>query len=1066
MKKIFACVLALCVAAAMLGTSLRVSNRDAAAEAVLEEAAVTEPATAGDTGAGDTGAATVDTSAATGDTGAATGDTGTGDTGAAAGDTGTGDTGTAAGDTGTATGDTGTGDTGTAAGDAGESTGVEAGAGDSGTADAGTGDTQAGEADAGETVTDGSAEPDPTGDEAVTDGTEDTGETTDGDQAVAEDEGLVEPAEEELAVLPEADVGSGPAWIQEGAHRHYGELGELLPMAMGSGVAVVLCTASVIELTGYSVDSLRGVSFGVDRDALGGYASGRSVIVSKLNPSGDSKSGVVFVWVGYPESAPTGGDALGEELDLSDEEDVLETEIMVRAENYVAEEACAPVFTLVACPALGEGVTYAVQVNGGAAQSIAGDSYAPTASGEYRFAVLDAGGTLLAQSIPYTVNFAARETAPVATPDEEEGETADTGETDVGDTLLTQEAQEGEVSLAEAVGEEPTPELTVRAYDYTEGVSTGTTPVFALSGAPAEGGYSYGVSVNGGSVVPLLTDQYAPTSSGEFTFVFFLLDADGQTVGQSTSYHVILDYAEAEQTGEAWMASGDGKVFGTLGSLLRAAGGSGTVYLLTTSVLAVSSSALDGVKVAPDPDLYGSDYGVVTSAVSPDGERAEGITYVWLGVDVDAMAFLMASAFSAPTFTIDAVSIGGKALASGMWVNGKAAVTFTVTDTDVNTYTYEISLDGGVTFQAFGEGGKLGKLSTPPTSGSSYALVFRLTAVSDPANTVTTAPCTVNYDAESPTLLCQTGENSTLTFYAGDGYSGFGGKENNVTFNATASPISWTAKLAAQGAGVYTYSVRYSSAGVIAGGTLAVRDQAGNVTVWSTDIIISGQGGGGGGRGGSGGGGRGGSVGRTIYHAASAYTTVTAYDGVDLVVETGEMDVLTIGAQQLDLTLMPDGVQDEVLPFQAALADWGGGAGDPDTLVLTASDGETQGGACVWTFTGTVYKRLAASGVDYMVFTVGDKAVAISTAGFTGGLRYNMYRAAGLSSRAFVYTVRMSASGSVALDVTVEGQTYTLTANENSDFYYYDVYCGTLDMLNQPFGQEGTQSAAAQDRQG
>ena len=72
----------------------------------------------------------------------------------------------------------------------------------------------------------------------------------------------------------------------------------------------------------------------------------------------------------------------------------------------------------------------------------------------------------------------------------------------------------GEVPLAEAAGETAPPELTVRAYDYAEGTLSSVTPSFVLSGAPAEGGYSYGVSINGAAAVALKGDTYAETGSG------------------------------------------------------------------------------------------------------------------------------------------------------------------------------------------------------------------------------------------------------------------------------------------------------------------------------------------------------------------------------------------------------------------------------------------------------------------------------------------------------------------------------------------------------------------------
>ena len=194
--------------------------------------------------------------------------------------------------------------------------------------------------------------------------------------------------------------------------------------------------------------------------------------------------------------------------------------------------------------------------------------------------------------------------------------------------------------------------------------------------------------------------------------------------------------------------------------------------------------------------------------------------------------------------------------------------------------------------------------------------------------------------------------------------------------------------------------------------------------------------------------------------------SVTIYGGVDLVVETGEMNTLTIGETQLPLNLTVDGHADTDAPFTASLLTWNGQSTDTeetqtDTLVLTSADSTAADGTYVWSFSGSVYKQLSASGINYMVFKVGQQAVALSTAGFAAGVRYNLYRMAGLASKAFDYAVTMDAQGGFSLSVTVEGQTYALTADQQSEFYYYNVLSGTVDMLTRPFGQADGQSNAA-----
>jgi len=921
----------------------------------------------------------------------------------------------------------------------------------------------------------------------ATDSTDIPATTDDSAAATVEPDATDAVVTAEPTAVVEPDVGTGPAWVVEGAHRRYGELDELLPIAMVNKQTIYLCSASLIELSGYTVDELRTVSFGLDEGALGEeFCDGRTVIVSTISPSEKTKDNTVFIWVGRPSEVPSPEKVLGDTVEINtDESAQLETEIMVQTADYTTDAACAPTFTLTAYPEMSEGMTFAVIVNDGDPQAIVGNTYAPTADGVYRFAVLDAEGTLKARSIEYSVTYSAPEATEEATTAEASTEPTVEPTTEPEEALLTQMDILSSVELAatETSVEEATPELSVRTYSYVENSLSDQTPSFELSGAPDEGGYYYGISINGSAIYQMRDNLYAVTKSGDYTLLFYLLDADGNTVSQSGEYHVIVDYSQAEQDSEAWMSSGEVKLYGTLSSLLRQADSGSTIYLLTSGVIALTdTSKLASVNLAADPTTYGEDYGVVISDNSPDGDSAEGTTYVWVGVDVSDMQLALFSTLLAPTFTIDSVSIGSRTLSDGMWVNGSDGITFSVTDTVVgNTYTYEVSTDGGVTFTGFSNGGSLGGLGL--SSGTTYNIVFRLTGADDASNVVTAA-YSLKYDNEAPVLICKAGTDNTLSFYAGDSISGFG-SDNNVTFNATASPISWSALLTYYGQNVYTYSVQYKGAGTIAAGTLAVRDIANNVAVWGKDIVInSGTGGGGSMSGGgiaSGGAAGGTTTTRTVYHSASTYTTVTAYNGVELAVENGTMNTLTIGDQQLDLSLKLDGttLADGTEPsFKADFVDWKGGSGtvttdavsddaSVDTLVLTAADATLENGDYCWTFDGSVYKKLAASGIDYLVLNVGDNATALSTAGFAAGIRYNMYRAAGLASKAFVYTVRMNAStGSVQIQVAVSGDTYTLTTDQTSEFYYYDVYTGTMDMLNRPFGQEGVQGTAADGRQG
>jgi len=434
---------------------------------------------------------------------------------------------------------------------------------------------------------------------------------------------------------------------------------------------------------------------------------------------------------------------------------------------------------------------------------------------------------------------------------------------------------------------------------------------------------------------------------------------------------------------------------------------------------------------------------------------------------------------SGSTITAFKAKIGDSELTDGMWINGTEPITFEVEDTVApNTYTYQVSIDG-VNFSAFTEGDAL----TLESSSIFFTVYFRAVGADNPVDNVKTISYPLYYDDESPVLLCEASTESRLTFYAGDSFSGFytdGDEEHrNVSFDGGAT---WMASLSLYGQNVYTYAVQYSGAGTIPAGTLAVRDKAGNIAIWGEDITITGSGGGGTGTGtGSGGsysGSSGGTTSRTVYYASSTYDTVTPYGGVDLVVETGTMQTLVIGDQDLGLTLYVGGgapAGDVQSTFSAGFTGWNTSEAATtdaqedttvDTLVLTASDASTgeEGYEYRWTFDGSVYKKLAASGIDYLVFSADDQVTALSTAGFTAGIRYNMYRAAGLASKSFVYAISMGDSG-LQVQVTVDGDTYTLTDDENGDFYYYDLYTGTMDMLQLPFGQESDGNAASANGQ-
>lgn len=202
---------------------------------------------------------------------------------------------------------------------------------------------------------------------------------------------------------------------------------------------------------------------------------------------------------------------------------------------------------------------------------------------------------------------------------------------------------------------------------------------------------------------------------------------------------------------------------------------------------------------------------------------------------------------------------------------------------------------------------------------------------------------------------------------------------------------------------------------------------------------------------------------RSVSHAKSSTKLISAYNGVDLVLGGDSMSQLTVGDDMLDLSLYASETdRDEASTFTAQFVSWSPesayieGAGNTDTLLLTP-DSASASDSYTWVFSGTVYKKLAASGIEYMVMQAGDNSLAVSTSGFSGGTRYAMYRSSGMVSKDFTYAVTMdAASGAFQMDVTVDGTTYRMSDDQDSDFYYYDVYSTQNGGMN-TLAREGTE---------
>lgn len=842
-------------------------------------------------------------------------------------------------------------------------------------------------------------------------------------------------------------AANGPAYYLEGETRRYGELAELIPLAQALGQPVYLASAKVYELPGWTLEQASDLALALDTTVF--PEENRVVMLSETNPAGNSAENTVYLWVGFKlpvEEGSNGGES----------QEILEMELQVTPQNYDESNPCTPTFTLAAIPELTQGQTYGVEMDGVQAQPLEGNTYTPDASGSYRFVVLDEAGEVLARSRAWAVTLSSgADTVPTATPTAEPtveptatptaepaANSTPTAEPDVEPTATptAEPAVEPTATPTSEIAPVPTeqpevlpePELLVAAVDYTPDTLSDAAPTFILSGITGEDWY-YAVSVDDAAPMALVGDRYTATASGTYTLRFYMMDDDGQTLATSAPYTVRLDFTtESSIRKQAWMENpdGSGPVYGTLEGLLALAPEGSTIYLLTGDIIILSGGAsqLSGVQLAADPGVFAtSSCAVRVTTQSPLDGSAGLFVYVEEVTAGEETATLTLAAACDQTL-------------GGSWLT--TAPTFTLSS-DVELpqgWTWAVRYDGGAPVTL------AGNTFTAQEEGA-YTLTF---VVLDGAGQVaaSTQDVTLRLDTTPPLVQATAGANLTLTVTASDAVSGIDGL--SMDGGASWYPVT------EMGEGVWGLTFTAAQAYTFAPGTIVARDGAGNLAAYEKEVTLqSSQGRPSGGF--SGGGGSSSTV--ATVHATSDTTAVVAYDGVELVVADQPMSSLVMGETELELFLRPDERllarlgEDYQPAFTATLSNWMEDATDtPDTLVLAVSQedlAQAEDAAFTWDFNGTVYKKLAASGIDYLVLQVGDQVTALSTAGFAAGVRYTMYRAQGLSSEAFDYHVAMTEAGETTLSVTVAGETWPLTEEEGGAFYYYDVYTGTLEELAQ-----------------
>ncbi len=844
-------------------------------------------------------------------------------------------------------------------------------------------------------------------------------------------------------------AANGPAYYLEGETRRYGELAELIPLAQALGQPVYLASAKIYELPGWTLEQASDLALALDITVF--PEENRVVMLSETNPAGNSAENTVYLWVGFKlpvEEGSNGGES----------QEILEMELQVTPQNYDESNPCTPTFTLAAIPELTQGQTYGVEMDGVQAQPLEGNTYTPDASGSYRFVVLNEAGEVLARSRAWAVTLSSgADTVPTATPTAEptvEPMATPTAEPAANSTATptvepaveptatptAEPAVEPTATPTSEIAPVPTeqpevlpePELLVAAVDYTPDTLSDAAPTFILSGITGEDWY-YAVSMDDAAPMALVGDRYTATASGTYTLRFYMMDGEGQTLATSAPYTVRLDFTtESSIRKQAWMENpdGSGPVYGTLEGLLALASTGSTIYLLTGDIIILSGgvSQLSGVQLAADPGVFAtSSCAVRVTTQSPLDGSAGLFVYVEEVTAGEETAALTLQA------ACDQVL-------DGSWLT--TAPTFTISS-DVELpqgWTWAVRYDGGAPVTL------AGNTFTAQEEGA-YTLTF---VVLDGVGQVaaSTQDVTLRLDTTPPLVQATAGANLTLTVTASDGVSGIDGL--SMDGGASWYPVT------EMGEGVWGLTFTAAQAYTFAPGTIVARDGAGNLAAYEKEVTLqSSQGRPSGGF--SGGGGSSSTVATT--HTTSDTTAVVAYDGVELVVADQPMNTLVMGETELELFLRPDESllarlgEDYQPAFTATLSNWMEDASNtPDTLVLAVSQedlAQAEDAAFTWDFNGTVYKKLAASGIDYLVLQVGDQVTALSTAGFAAGVRYTMYRAQGLSSEAFDYHVAMTEAGETTLSVTVAGETWPLTEEEGGAFYYYDVYTGTLEELAQ-----------------
>ena len=539
--------------------------------------------------------------------------------------------------------------------------------------------------------------------------------------------------------------------------------------------------------------------------------------------------------------------------------------------------------------------------------------------------------------------------------------------------------------------------------------------------------------------------------------------------------------AQIPSEAEAWFKRGSELQWGTLEEIVGKLIGGETVYIQSGNIMLVSAAplaVLSTVTLLPDKDVFKGSYSVCISMENPTGvaepsllqpeqllsigERAD--LYIWVVQDTTTPTG--EDEEEKPTLTVTATG-----LEESGWTRTQPQFTLSgIPDGKNWTYAAIIYDERIVPIGA--------DIYTPEEEGV-YTLRF---AMLDELGDIMAASeqYSLQLDWTAPEVSIEVDEETsfTLEISASDNVSGLDSVsiDKGKTWNSIEEG---------------SYTVTETAEKTFATGDIQVRDIAGNVYQSEEEYTVTevegeeegeegeeeGEDGGGGG--GGGGNGNGSGTPR-LPHASGDGEEGADYDALAMELPDEPMYQLTVGGETMDLTLLlasaqaPNASVGTYQPFSARLKHWKDASNSdaPNTLVLEAEIDEDLGDvfSYEWHFNGEVYRMLANSGIKYVALKVDDAVAAFPTEGFTGGTRYTELKMQGVSTRRFDYTLTMklnldpnhvsamtesdySQNCDLSIHATVEDKNYELSNSPQSMMYFYNVFVGAEDMMDQPFGE-------------